>query len=83
MSTDTKLCKAKISKIIQSGGSFGSSLANLVKKALKNVAISLARDNLLELESNLTTNATNKFGKKNKWKRSCVSRKKIYFICLE
>ena len=64
MSTDTKLCKAKISKIIQSGGSFGSSLANLVKKALKNVAISLARDNLLELESNLTTNATNKFGKK-------------------
>ena len=31
--TDIKLCKAQISKIIPSGGSFGSSLANLVKKS--------------------------------------------------
>ena len=39
MSTDIKLSKAQISKIIQSGGSFGSWLANLGKKALTNVAI--------------------------------------------
>ena len=32
--------------IIQSGGSFGSWLANLGKKAPTNVAIPLARDNL-------------------------------------
>ena len=32
MSTDIKLGKAQISKIIQSGGSFGSWLANLEKK---------------------------------------------------
>ena len=35
MSTDIKLSKAQISKIIQSGGSFGSWLGNLGKKALK------------------------------------------------
>ena len=46
MSTDIKLRKAQISKIIQSSGSFGSWLANLGKKALTNVAIPLARDNL-------------------------------------
>ena len=39
MSTDIKLSKAQISKIIQSGGSFASWLANLGKKALTNVAI--------------------------------------------
>ena len=32
MSADIKLGKAQISKIIQSGGSFGSWLANLEKK---------------------------------------------------
>ena len=32
MSTDAKLSKAKISKIIQSGGFFGSRLSNLGKK---------------------------------------------------
>ena len=32
MSTDIKLSKAQISKIIQSGGFFGSWLANLRKK---------------------------------------------------
>ena len=64
MSRDTKLSKAKISKIIQWSGSCDSWLANLVKKALKSVTISLARNNLLELVSNLTSNATKKFGKK-------------------
>ena len=42
MPTDIKLIKAQISKIIQSGGSFGSWLDNLGKKALKNIAIPLA-----------------------------------------
>ena len=60
MSTDTKLSKAQISKIIQSGGSFGSWLANLGKKALPNIAIPLTRDNLPGLVSNLTSNAINK-----------------------
>ena len=46
MSTDIKLSKAQISKIIQSGGSFGPWLGNLGKKALGNIAIPLARDNL-------------------------------------
>ena len=64
MSTDIKLSKAKISKIIQSGGSFGSWLGNLGKKALTNIAIFLARDNLPRLVSNLTSSAINKFDRK-------------------
>ena len=46
MSTDAKLIKAQISKIIQSGGSVGSWLGNLGKKALTNIVIPWARDNL-------------------------------------
>ena len=64
MSTDIKLSKAQISKIIQSGGSFGSWLGNLGKKALTNIAIPLARDNLPGLVSNLTSSAINKFDRK-------------------
>ena len=66
MSTGIKLSKAQISKIIQSGGSYGSSLGNLGKKTLQNIAILLARDNLPGLVSNLTSNAINKF----EWKIS-------------
>ena len=61
MSTNIKLIKAQISKIIQSGGSFGFWLGNLGKKALRNIVISLARDNLPGLASNLTASAINKF----------------------
>ena len=42
ISTNIKLIKAQISKIIQPGGSFGSWLDNLEKKALTNIAIPLA-----------------------------------------
>ena len=64
MSVDIKVSQAQISKIIQSGGSFGSWLANLGKKAPTNVAIPLARDNLSGLVSNLALNAINKFKRK-------------------
>ena len=46
ISTDTRLSKTQISKIILSGGSFGSWLGNLGKKVPTNIAIPLARDNL-------------------------------------
>ena len=49
MATDIKVSKAQISRIIQSVGCFGPCLANLGTKALTNVAIFLARDNLLGL----------------------------------
>ena len=63
ISTDMKLSKAQISIIIQLGGSFGSWLGNLGKKALTNNKISLARDNLPGLVSNLTSNAIKKLEK--------------------
>ena len=64
MSTNIKLSKAQISKIIQSGGSSGCWLANLRKKALTNIAILLAKDNLPGLVSSLTSSAINKFDRK-------------------
>ena len=63
-STDIKLSKAQIHKIIESGGSFSFWLANLGKNALKNLTIPLARDNLPGLISNLTSNSINKFERK-------------------
>ena len=44
MSTDIKFGEAQITKIIQSGESFSSWLADLRKKALTNVAFPLAGD---------------------------------------
>ena len=60
-STNIQLSKAQIFKIIQSGGSFGSWLSNLGKKALTDLAIPLARENLPRLVSNLASNSINKF----------------------
>ena len=79
MSTDIKLSKAQISKKIESGGSFGSWLGNLSIKALINVAILLARENLSGLASNLASNAINKFERKISGKGE-VGAKKINFI---
>ena len=49
MSTDLKLSKAQISKIIQSGGFLGSLLSKLAGPLMK-IAISLAKDVLAPLE---------------------------------
>ena len=80
MSTDIKLSKAKISKIIHSGGSFGSWLANLEKKALTNVAIPLARDNLPGLVSSLTSSTINKLDRKISGKGATRVGKDILYI---
>ena len=54
MSTDIKFSKTQISNVIQSHGCFGYWLGNLSRETLKNIAIALARDKLLELMSNST-----------------------------
>ena len=48
MSTDLKLCKAQISKIIQSGGFLGSLLSKLAGPLMK-VAVPLAKNILAPL----------------------------------
>ena len=69
-STDIKLIKAQISKMIQSGGYFGSCLGNLGKKALVNITLPLARDNLIGSVISLISNAINKFERKIRGKGS-------------
>ena len=59
-----QLSKVKISKIIQSGESFGFWLGGLGKKTLTSNDIPLARDNLSGLASNLISNSINKFERK-------------------
>ena len=63
-STDKKLSETKISKIIQSGGSFGSWL--IYAKKLTNNAIPLGIENL----PGLVTNSNSKVIKTFKWKIS-------------
>ena len=57
--TMCQLSEAQISEIIQAGRSSGSWLGNLGKRAQTNIAITLARDNLFGLVSNLASNAIN------------------------
>ena len=52
MSTDIKLSKVQIFKIIPSGGSSDSWFGNLGNKSLTNIAIHLAKNNLPGLVSN-------------------------------
>ena len=82
MSTGIKLSKGQISRIVQSGGSFGSWLGNLGRKALTNIAIPLARDNLFGLVSNLTSNPINKFDRKISLKGSVRTGKGFILFIL-
>ena len=82
MSTDKKRSKAQISKIIQSGISFGSSLGNLGKKALKIVSIPLAVDILPGLVSNLTSSAMNEFDRKISGKGDARAGKRFTLFIL-
>ena len=76
MPTNIKHSKAQISKMIQSGGFLHNMLSNLGKNVITDIAIPFARD---KARDNLSSNAINK----NKWKRSCQSRKRIYFVHFE
>ena len=60
MSTDIKLSKTQVSKMIQSGGLLRNILGNLGKKLITDLAIPLARKNLPGLVSNLVSNAINR-----------------------
>ena len=84
MSTDISLSKTQISKIIKSRESFGYWLANFGNKALTNVAISLARNNLPGLVISLTSSAINKLDRKISGKGALRAGKEfILFISNE
>ena len=83
MTTDIKLSKTQVSEIIQSGVSFGSWLGNSGKKALVNLAISLARDNLPGVVSNLASKTINRFERKISGKGVVRARKRVSFVYFE
>ena len=82
MSTDIKISKIQISKIIQSGRSFGSWVANLRKKSTNNIVNNLAPDYFPELISNLTSNAINKFERKVSGKGAVRAGKGFTYLFL-
>ena len=63
MSTDIRLRKAQISKIIQSGGFLGKTLGKLGKKVLLDLAVCLAKDVLPKLATKATSSVLDKFEK--------------------
>ena len=80
MITDIKLSTTQISKIIQSGESFGSWLINLGKEALTNVAFALGKDTLLGLVGNLSSDAINKFERKKVEKELSEEEKDLLYL---
>ena len=57
MSTEIKLCKAQLFKIIQSEGFIGNMIGKLAKKTLTNVASLFTRDHLSGSVNNMASNA--------------------------
>ena len=80
--TDIKFIKAQVSTILHSRRSFDSRLANLGKKALANIAIPLAIDNLPRLVTNLISSAINKFDRKISGKRTVRAGKRFTVFIL-
>ena len=74
---DIKLNKGKLSKMIQSRVILCNTQGKLGKKVIADLAI------LPGLVNILSSNVVNKCERKNHWKRSCQSRKKVYFVCLK
>ena len=72
MSTDTKLSKVQLSKIIQSGGLPGNIIDKLGKEALTKFTAPLAKD----IFPHLVIKTIDKF-EENKWVRSRKSRKRL------
>ena len=72
MSTDIKLSKAHLAKIIQSSGFHGNMMGNLSKKALLHLSTSLAKYVLPKLATKATSSILDK--NKNKWERDRKSR---------
>ena len=64
MSTNIKLKKAQISKIIQSDRFFGKMLGKLDKKVLLDLAVPLAKYVLAKLPTKVTSSVLDKFEKK-------------------
>ena len=74
---DIKLNKGKLSIMIQSRVVLCNTQGKLGKKVIADLAI------LPGLVNILSSNVVNKCERKNQWKRSCQSRKKVYFVCLK
>ena len=80
MWTDIKRSKAQLSKTVGSGGFLGNMLGNLGKKVITVLHVSLARDNLPGLLSNLASNAINKFERKLSGKGAVRTGKGLLYL---
>ena len=86
MSTDIKLSKAQISKIIQLGGFTGFWLGKLGKKVITDLSIPFAKNSLPGLVSNIASgvasNAINKFERRTTLKGAVRAGKVLTLFIL-
>ena len=75
-----KLSKAQLSKMIQSRGFLRNILANLGNTVIADYSFSLARDNLPGLQSNINSNAINKFERKISGKGTVRAGKDLLYL---
>ena len=79
--TNIKLNKPKYLKWFIWVDFFMVSYGNIIKKAITYLVVPFARDNVLEIVSNLASNGiSNVIDNKHKWKRSSKNTKRIDFI---
>ena len=78
MSTDIKLSKAQLSKIIQSGVFLGTFLSKLALPLMR-VCASLVKFFLAPLATMVSSSAIDGAIKKNVWNRYCKRRKSNHF----
>ena len=64
MSTDIKLSKAQLSRVIKASGYIGNMIVNVGKKTLMKLAISLTKDSRPQLAINQTSSVIDKFERK-------------------
>ena len=77
MSTDVKLSKARLSKIIQSCVFLGSMMSNLGEEALIDLAVSLEEDILLKLATKITSINLGKFERKIRGQEALTAGKRF------
>ena len=87
MSTDIKLSKTQLTKIIQPSGflrkTLGKVMTNLGKEAPIDLVVTLVKNFSPKLATKATYSILDKFERKNMWARSCKSRQRISFIYIK
>ena len=80
--TDKKLNKAKLCKIIHSGGFLSNAMGKIGKEALMNLTVPLAKDVLPKLATKATLSIFDKFERRISGRQTTRAGKEIHLFIL-